>query len=84
MKNKHLCLCVVVAHAGVLTLLYLSGPADVVMDAAGYWQLAGLCANGDFIWREQPIACRTPGYPAFPGLIRQVTGGYAWQTAIAL
>ena len=54
------------------------------MDAAGYWQLSGLCADGDFVWREHPIAYRTPGYPAFLGLVRQVAGSHAWQAVIAL
>ncbi len=69
-------------HVSILSALVLSGPADVVMDAAGYWKLGLLCADGNFVWANDPIAYRTPGYPAFLGLMQAMADSRAWLMTI--
>ncbi|WP_147871458.1 ArnT family glycosyltransferase [Stieleria maiorica] len=50
----------------------LRGPSPLVLDAAGYWELGGLVAEGDWLMMQRPIAYRTPAYPWLIGLFRAV------------
>ncbi|WP_182868924.1 ArnT family glycosyltransferase [Rhodopirellula sp. JC639] len=50
----------------------MRGPSPLVLDAAGYWELGGLVAEGDWLMMQRPIAFRTPAYPWLIGLFRAV------------
>ena len=41
------------------------GPAAIVGDAHGYWDLSSLVIDGDAMMMREPIAFRTPVYPWF-------------------
>lgn len=65
-----------------LWVIIAAGPAPVVSDAAGYWDLARQAADGDVFLTANPIAYRTPGYPWLLGFFQSVTGREAWLTAV--
>ncbi len=49
------------------------GPAAIVGDAHGYWDLSSLVIDGDAMMMREPIAFRTPVYPWFLALLRVVS-----------
>ncbi len=58
-------------------LLFVSGPAEVELDAGTYWSLGGLIAEGDLWLQQVDNAHRTPGYPAFIAIFRATLGEHA-------
>jgi hypothetical protein len=50
------------------------GPAAIVGDAHGYWDLSSQVIDGDLMMVREPIAFRTPVYPWFLALGRIVSG----------
>jgi hypothetical protein len=63
-------------------LLLFADPQPPIMDARGYWDLAAAIRAGDWWWQNDPIAFRTPGYPAFLALFQSSLGKYAMMSAI--
>lgn len=55
----------------------LRGPAPIVRDAEGYWEMSSLVLEGDLLMVEEPIAYRTPGYPWLLATIRFASGSWA-------
>ena len=70
------------------------GPSPLVMDAASYWRLGEVAANGDWLLKSEPIAYRTPGLPWLIATVRLTTTqpllvlvlvqGTLWLATIAL
>ena len=72
----------------------LRGPSPMILDAAFYWELGGLVADGDWLLMQRPVAYRTPAYPWMIGGIRLICGepllvlvclqGLLWTATIGL
>ena len=55
-------------------LLIAAGQTQPWGDSTVYWRMGAAVANGDWWLATDPVAYRTPGYPWFLGLLRNLFG----------
>lgn len=66
-----------------IAILLARGPAPIIFDASGYWELSSRVMQGDLLLLDVPIAYRTPIYPWFLAVVRLVSGGWQLPAIIA-
>jgi hypothetical protein len=75
-------LAIFVADTCKHALLLFADPQPPIMDARDYWDLGTLLAKGDWWWQSDPIAFRTPAYPALLACCQVLFGKHAMMFAI--